>query len=150
MDILNKTSESVSQIEQWLGEANLEISNIETRIKPELEKLEKYRKKIELYQKLLEIEKPKLIKRQIRFVRKSSKIADFAVEVLQEAQKSLHYTEIMKKIESRGIEIPGENKKSNMTAHLANDDRIIRAKERGFYKLKEWEGNAENPRLEFT
>jgi hypothetical protein len=148
MNTLTKVSEPVSQIEQWLKEAKLEISNIENRIKPELEKLEKCRKKIELYQKLLEIEKPRLIHRQERFARKSSKIADLAVEVLQEAQKSLHYTEIMEKIESGGIEIPGENKKSNMTAHLANDDRIARAKERGFYKLKEWEDNKENPQLE--
>ena len=55
MDILDKTSESIPQIEQWLNEAKLEIANIETRIKPELEKLEKYRKKIELYQQLLKL-----------------------------------------------------------------------------------------------
>jgi len=134
------------QIREWLANAEKEIAEIEVRIKPELEKIDNLKKKITLYHELLKIEEPRSVEevfkqgklRRRLFHQKPSGISDLAVKILRNTGKAMHYTEIMEKIKIEGVDIPGKDPKANMTAHLSNDNRVERAEERGYYKLKEW------------
>lgn len=68
-----------------------------------------------------------------------------AIEELEAAGKPLHISEIMRLLESRGVEIPGAGAQANLIAHLSRNDNIVRPS-RGIYALSSW-GITDSPRL---
>ena len=66
---------------------------------------------------------------------------DVAWEVLIEAAKPMHYSELLAEIKKRGISVGGRDPGSTLIAYLGRDKRFCKAPEikRGVWKLKEWE-----------
>lgn len=67
--------------------------------------------------------------------RSASKVADQAYLVLRDAQCPLHYTDVLKRIEAQGFEVPGQEPPKNLVAHMSRDPRFRRGRQRGFYEL---------------
>lgn len=139
--VTENAKERLLHLQQWLAETHKEIQISEEIVKREAEKLESLKRRANLYNELLKLENGRqelatgpVLRR--RLPDRPVRIADAAVEVLK-SHETMHYTEIMKELEKMGIEIPGADPRANMTAHLANDNRIEKADQRGYYKLKE-------------
>lgn len=59
------------------------------------------------------------------------------IKELKEAGRPLHISELMDRLQARGIRIPGQGKPANVIAHLSRDPLIVRPS-RGIYGLAEW------------
>ncbi|MYF76891.1 MAG: hypothetical protein F4174_06080 [Acidobacteria bacterium] len=63
-------------------------------------------------------------------------IADDVVGLLREHGKALHYREIARKLQERGVTLPkGKDPAANLLAHFFNDPRVYRP-QRGTYALR--------------
>lgn len=56
------------------------------------------------------------------------------VEELQTAGRPLHISELMRLLQTRGVEIPGSGTQANLITHLRRDARVVRPS-RGMYAL---------------
>ena len=131
-----------AQIKDWLKLAQQEIDSIYSDIEPKMAQIELIKLKMEHLEKCLTISlTPEQSQAQLRLVkdlRTKKPIVDLAIEILKDVGNPLHYTEIMKKIESKyNFSIPGKDPKANMNAHLTKDERIVRFA-RGIYGLADW------------
>jgi hypothetical protein len=59
------------------------------------------------------------------------------VRELREAGRPLHISELMDRLQGRGVRIPGRGEPANVIAHLSRDPHIVRPS-RGIYGLAEW------------
>lgn len=130
------------QIKELIKLAHQEIEGIYADIEPKIAKIELIKHKIEHLEKYLDIsltpEQSQIQLRLVKDLRTKKPISDLAVEILEDVGKPLHYSEIMKKIESKhNFSIPGKDPKANMNAHLSKDERIVRFA-RGIYGLADW------------
>jgi len=135
------------QVKKQINQLELEVSALEDQIKPIQEKIVVVRKKIDQLRGYLSINNTannNLVSTPVRLCRdvfalpnKKTSLGDTIVSILKESGSPIHYNEIIEKVEAKGIEIKGKNKKATMTAHLSIDDRICRFS-RGIYGLKEW------------
>lgn len=60
---------------------------------------------------------------------------DVADEVIQKAAAPVHYQEILLRLNSRGVNVPGKDPAANLIAHLSRDPRFVRTG-RGTYGLR--------------
>ncbi|HET9199053.1 MAG TPA: HTH domain-containing protein [Solirubrobacterales bacterium] len=60
-----------------------------------------------------------------------------AIKELEEAGRPLHISELMDRLQGRGVRIPGRGKPANVIAHVSRDPHIVRTS-RGIYGLAEW------------
>jgi len=124
-----------SQVEDQIRALKQENARIEDEIKPKMEEISENKRKIEHLEKYLGITEGGGMRR----TKRTTEISRLAVQILREKGEPMHYTEIMDEIQTKKkFEIPGKDPKSNMTAHLSTDTRIVRV-DRGTYGLKEWQ-----------
>lgn len=67
------------------------------------------------------------------------RITDVAAEVLREAGRSLHFSEIARLIVERGVLVGGKDPADTLRAYIQRDprfQRVIKKGERGFYRLR--------------
>jgi hypothetical protein len=60
-----------------------------------------------------------------------------AISELKSAGKPLHISELMRLLNERGVEIPGQGVQANLIAHMSRHPEIVRPS-RGMYALREW------------
>jgi hypothetical protein len=68
-------------------------------------------------------------------------ISETAYAVLEERGKPLHYQQLTREVQMRGIAIGGQNPANTLLAHLSRDDRFYRPN-RGTYGLRQWDPKA--------
>ncbi len=66
-----------------------------------------------------------------------SSLADAVNQLLKDKEKEMHYRDIFKALEARGIHVPGKDPGINLVAHIHSDPRFLRPR-RGVYGLKGW------------
>lgn len=69
---------------------------------------------------------------------KSQRFTDAAVSVLAESGAPIHYQDLARMLNDRGVYVPGKDPGANLIAHMLRDDRFSRAVGRGMYGLAEW------------
>ena len=75
---------------------------------------------------------------------KGSSLADAAHELLQRIGRPTHYTDLCEKLVKEGVDVPGQEPKKNLVAHLSRDSRFARTKARGVYALSIWSTEIED------
>jgi hypothetical protein len=65
-------------------------------------------------------------------------IVDSTIEVLQEARRPMHISELMAAFDERGVRVPGSGTQANLISHISRDERIVRPS-RGMYVLEQWD-----------
>ena len=68
----------------------------------------------------------------------TSSITNAVFNLLEEMHKPMHYQEITKKIQDKGIYIPGKNPSATLLSRINGDKRFKRTAKRGTYALIEW------------
>jgi hypothetical protein len=68
-------------------------------------------------------------------------IVEEVIRELEDAGRPLHISELMDRLQGRGVRIPGRGKPANVIAHLSRDSRIVRPS-RGIYALGDWKLSA--------
>jgi hypothetical protein len=61
-----------------------------------------------------------------------------AIQELQDVGHPLHISELMDRLQTRNVEIPGAGAQANLIAHLTRSDEIVRPS-RGMYALASWD-----------
>ncbi len=116
-----KTVEFDNQVKEQIKLLQAEVERLFSEVSPKLDKIGVLRDVMTLIKKGIP---PEQIQDALRIQGKS--IPDLAEEVLRDAGIPLHYTAIMREIESKyKIAIPGKNPKANMNAHL-HKSRFVR------------------------
>lgn len=68
----------------------------------------------------------------------TSFITNAVFNLLEEIHKPMHYQEITKKMQEKGIYIPGKNSSATLLSRINRDKRFKRTAKRGTYALIEW------------
>lgn len=68
-------------------------------------------------------------------------ITETAYVVLEERAHPMHYHELTREVQMRGMAVGGRNPANTLLAHLSRDDRFYRPG-RGTYGLREWDPKA--------
>lgn len=111
--------------------------------------VEKNRQALEAIEKLIRIEgaaipeEPNSVVAFPATVRVTSPISEAVHEVLEEHGKPMHYHQLAREIQLRGVAIGGQTPANTMLAHLTRDDRFYRPA-RGTYALRTWDPKAKS------
>lgn len=65
-------------------------------------------------------------------------VTEAAFAILQKKHHPLHYREITKMLQDKGIHIPGKNPAATLLSRMSRDKRFRRGNKRGVYILKGW------------
>jgi len=65
-------------------------------------------------------------------------VTEAAFAILQKKHQPLHYREITKMLQDKGIHIPGKNPAATLLSRMSRDKRFRRGNKRGVYILKGW------------
>ena len=65
-------------------------------------------------------------------------VIEAAFVILQRGREPLHYREITRMVQERGIYVPGKNPAATLLSRMTRDKRFKRGSGRGFYALMEW------------
>lgn len=68
-------------------------------------------------------------------------ITEAAYAILSERRSSLHYHQLSREVQARGVVIGGRSPANTLLAHLSRDARFYRPG-RGVYALREWDPKA--------
>lgn|GEM_PF-3599386 len=68
----------------------------------------------------------------------TSSITEAVFSILEEMQKPMHYQEITKRMQDKGIYIPGKNPSATLLSRINRDKRFKRTTKRGTYALAAW------------
>jgi hypothetical protein len=124
-----------------------EVGKDSARAQEILAEVEKKKQALEALEKLLRIEgetvpaEPHSVVAFPATARVGSPISDAAHDVLEERGVPIHYHELARELQLRGIAIGGQTPANTMLAHLSRDDRFYRPA-RGTYALREWNPKA--------
>jgi hypothetical protein len=64
----------------------------------------------------------------------SGHFMDSVVDELTASTTGMHYTDILRRVQARGVEIPGRDPGANLIAHMSRDARVVRVG-RGTYAM---------------
>ena len=67
--------------------------------------------------------------------RGSAGFLDTAADVIREAKAPVHYQELLKQVNGKGVNVPGRDPAANLIAHIGRDQRFVRTG-RGTYGLQ--------------
>lgn len=67
-----------------------------------------------------------------------SSITNAVFNLLEKMHKPIHYKELTKKIQRKGIIIPGKNPSATLLSRINRDERFKRIAKRGTYALATW------------
>lgn len=75
---------------------------------------------------------------------RSKTIRNTMVEILKGTGQPMHYGDIHKALEERGVKVPGQDPRKNVGAHLSNDERF-ESLGSGRWQLRSWGKSATPP-----
>jgi len=67
-----------------------------------------------------------------------SSITNAVFNILEKMHRPMHYKELTKKIQKKGIRIPGKNPSATLLSRINRDERFKRTEKRGTYALATW------------
>ena|SRR3989442_1009721 len=136
-------------LDRAIGSIREQAEDTETRIAELQARLSAFREEERLLERLREIREGSkshgLTRHVMPFVVVPVKhpAVEQSVNLVRDAGRPLHISELMRLLEEEGVNLPGSGMQANLIAHLSRDRRISRPS-RGMYALSEW-GIAERP-----
>jgi hypothetical protein len=116
------------------------ISEVEAEMHPLQEQVVRLKAQLDLVEKALQVGSKSagpMDSHQGPAATKSS-VPDRVIELLKEAGKALHVSEILSQYVAKGFAVPGQGKESNLLVYIVRDPRFIRVS-KGTYALAQGE-----------
>jgi len=132
-----------------LQNIDLAISKLKEKVSKEIEELEKNKKfpeevlhHIDALLKLEGIVLDNLKNKSVTYgafaLNDGSSITNAVFTLLEKMHKPMHYKDLTKKIQGKGISIPGKNPSATLLSRINRDERFKRTGKRGTYALATW------------